>query len=101
MRDDITLDRRVSARSRVIKEVRINGGIPFEGGRLRDISATGAAIEYPDNISAVGEPPEIGASIVLESDESSRWPGRVVRHFDGGYAVRFDWEQTVVARPFD
>ena len=78
-----------------VNGVDVNGGVPCQGGNLRDMSVGGAAIVYPDGIEPENEPVAIDDEIVLIIRGRAHLPGRVVRLFDGGFAVEFDWSINV------
>ena len=78
-----------------VNGVDVNGGVPCQGGNLRDMSVGGAAIVYPDGIEPENEPVAIDDEIVLIIRGRAHMPGRVVRLFDGGFAVEFDWSINV------
>jgi len=56
---------------------------------LRDISDTGAAIDF--DLSSGGRRSfDIGNAVQLDMREANRQTGRVIRHYDGGFAMQFD-----------
>ena len=81
---------RKSVRQKVKPIVDINQGQPNRGGRLRDISARGAAIEYVPGRQAVDRPLELNEIVHLNVGTAAL-PSRIVRMFDNGFAVEFDW----------
>jgi hypothetical protein len=56
---------------------------------LRDISDTGAAIEF-DFSSSTQPNFNIGHPVELDMADNERKTGRVVRHYAGGFAMAFD-----------
>ena len=52
---------------------------------LHDISESGAGVSF--SLAKPGTPLEIGDPVVISSDEKTRRPGRVVRHYEGGFGV--------------
>ena len=46
---------------------------------------------YPEAHETQGDPVEIDDEILLIVRGRAHMPGRVVRTFDNGFAVRFDW----------
>ena len=88
-------DARRHTRTLVAGDVDVNGGLPPRGGRLYDMSIGGAAIVYPEDRTATGGDVSIDDEIVLVIKGRALIPGRVVRLFDGGFAVEFDWSITV------
>ena len=71
--------------------VEVNGGMPFRGGRLRDISSSGAAVTYPTDTPTQDKPLKAGDELDLLVNGVTKLPGHVARTFDGGYAVEFNW----------
>jgi len=82
---------RRAARALVEVTVAVNGGKPWRGGLLHDISTTGASVQYPVNETPVGEQLQLGQEIVLEKSPQTKLPGRIVRTFAGGFAIEFDF----------
>ena len=87
---------RKHTRTLIHGDVDVNGGQPLRGGRLYDMSIGGAAIVYPSEMAAGGEPLAVNDEIILVIKGRAHIPGRVARLFDGGFAVQFDW--TIDAR---
>ncbi len=56
---------------------------------LRDISDTGAAIEFEFSPSSQ-KSFDIGHPVELDVPDDNRQSGRVIRHYDGGFAMIFD-----------
>ena len=86
---------RKHTRTLINGEVDVNGGIPPRGGRLYDMSIGGAAIVYPEAHSVNGQRVDVDDELVLVIKGRAQIPGRVVRLFDGGFAVEFDWSINV------
>lgn len=84
-------DARRSPRSTVQGDVEVNGGGPYRGGKLYDMSVNGASILYPQGSRPLDDPIQIDDEIVLVIRGRAHVPGRVARVFDGGFAVDFDW----------
>jgi len=84
-------DTRRHTRTLIQGVVDVNGGQPFRGGRLYDMSIGGAAIVYPSDLTSGENPLALNDEIVLVIKGRAHIPGRVVRLFDGGFAVQFDW----------
>jgi len=84
-------DLRDRPRHVVTKVIDVNGGAPNRGGTLRDISLSGAAIVYPENFSPVDAPIELNEMIRLNIQGRDKFLGKIVRIYDGGFAVCFDW----------
>lgn len=84
-------DCRRNPRSVVHGNVEVNGGGPYRGGKLHDMSVSGASIEYPQGSLPQDDPIQINDEIILVIRGRAHVPGRVVRVFGGGFAVEFDW----------
>ena len=78
-----------------VNGVEVNGGAPCQGGKLLDMSVGGAAIVYPEGVAQDDEAVSIDDEILLIIRGRAHMPGRVVRLFDGGFAVEFDWSINV------
>ncbi|MEQ9557418.1 MAG: PilZ domain-containing protein [Rhodospirillales bacterium] len=88
-------DSRRSPRSVVHGNVEVNGGGPYRGGRLHDMSVGGASIIYPQGSQPQDDPVQVDDEILLVIRGRAHVPGRVARVFDGGFAVEFDWSLDV------
>jgi len=84
-------DARNSERRRLSKIVAVNQGVPNRGGILRDLSLGGAAVVYPDDIEVDDTPLKIGEVLPMMFGNSAMIPSRLVRIFDGGFAIEFDF----------
>ena len=73
----------------------VSGGRAPVGSRLFDISLGGAAVVYPPRLDHSCNFMDIGDEVVLVLGGRAQLPGRVVRLFDGGFAVAFDWSMEV------
>ena len=78
-------------RRRLSKIIAVNQGTPNRGGILLDLSLGGAAIVYPDDIEVDDSPLKIGEVLPLNLGGSTLLPSRLVRIFDGGFAIKFDF----------
>ena len=85
-------DTRRSERHPVRRTIAVNDGHPPRGGYLRDMSIGGAAVNYPEGKAFKNELIEVGQALILLLDGEAKIPCRVVRLFDEGYAVEFDWK---------
>lgn len=88
--DETSKEMRQTVRRKVKPIVDVNQGVPNRGGHLRDISTTGAAIYYPPDRKAVDQPLELDEIVFLNVGKTAL-PGRIVRMFENGFAVKFDW----------
>jgi len=61
------------------------------GGVLFDLSSSGAAVKYMPGMKAKGNELHVDERVELRLDHRVSLPASVVRIFEGGYAVRFDW----------
>lgn len=84
-------DVRRHTRTVINGDVEVNGGVPPRGGKLYDMSIGGAAIVYPQEHPSTSARVGIDDEIILVIKGRAQIPGRVVRTFDGGFAVEFDW----------
>jgi len=84
-------DSRKFKRRRLTKYVAANQGVPNRGGILLDLSPGGAAIIYPEDLQADGRPLKLGEVLAVNLGGSTTMPSRVVRVFDGGFAIEFEY----------
>lgn len=84
-------DMREYTRGLVKTEVKVNDGCPYQGGILRDVSVGGAAVIYPNSTVPTSEPVVVGQDLTLMYLGDINLPGSVVRLFEGGFAVEFDY----------
>ena len=84
-------EKRRRQRQAVVASIEINGGAPFRGGRLLDISSSGAAVSYPSGSPIRDKPLQLGDPLDLLVNGVTKLPGHVARTFDGGFAVEFNW----------
>lgn len=84
-------EKRRRQRQAVSAMVQINGGMPFRGGKLRDISSSGAAVSYPADAHPTDKPLKTGDELDLLVNGVTKLPAHVARTFDGGFAVQFNW----------
>ena len=76
-------------RKEVHKPTTIHSDEAAYEAELRDISDTGAAIEFEfsqNNQSSF----DIGHPVKVDVSKDDRQSGRVIRHYDGGFAMTFD-----------
>ncbi len=78
-------------RRRLSKIIAVNQGVPSRGGILMDLSLGGAAIKYPDDVEMEDMPLKIGQVLPVDLGGRSPLPSRLVRIFDGGFAIEFDF----------
>jgi hypothetical protein len=82
-------ERRRGKRYKVDKAVTIRDGAEERNGRLKDISAGGAAVSAEDIDVYFDEEQELE----LELDDFGTLPGNVVRTLDDGFAMEFDLDE--------
>ncbi|MBT3559324.1 MAG: PilZ domain-containing protein [Rhodospirillales bacterium] len=82
---------RLYQRSVVRTDVEVNNGNAYLGGKLLNFSYGGAAITYPDKNDLKGNSLEVGQEMLLDLDGKVKFPARIVRIFDGGFAAKFDF----------
>ena len=77
-------------------------GDKAHGGLLKDISASGLAIEFVYPLGKVVNPFKEGDSVEIEIDEIGSLKGKIVRSFDKGIAIGLDIdtqdEEKLIAR---
>jgi len=98
---DSQKNRRRSVRQVVEKTICVNDGVPYLGGVLYDLSSGGAAVKYMPGMKATADELNVDESVELRLDRRVSLPASVVRVFEDGYAVRFDWarERNHIASP--
>lgn len=82
-------ERRRGKRYKVDKAVTIRDGAEQRNGRLKDISAGGAAISADDVDAFIDDDQELE----LELDDFGTLAGNVVRTLDDGFAMEFDLDE--------
>ncbi len=90
-----TKDMRSHPRTLVRVGVDVNGGAPYQGGMLYDMSVGGASVTYPEEIIPANDPLVVGQTLVLVVGGGIRFPAKIVRVFDGGFATQFDFSLTI------
>jgi hypothetical protein len=70
--------------------VEIRGDAGARGGNMRNLSATGAAIEFAPDLGYKPLALDIGAAVEMHADQASPLKGRVVRSYEGGIAMTFE-----------
>ncbi|MEQ8667498.1 MAG: PilZ domain-containing protein [Rhodospirillales bacterium] len=78
-------NRRKHPRTVIEKPTLVETGKETFGAILHDISASGAGVSF--SLARPNAPLEIGDAVVLNPDDAKRRPGRVVRHYEGGFGV--------------
>ncbi|MBT4890235.1 MAG: PilZ domain-containing protein [Rhodospirillales bacterium] len=72
-------------------KIEVNDGTPCQGGVLVDISAGGAAVEYPHDVGVTDNSLEVGQPLILNMSNQSKFPAKVVRVYEKGFATEFDF----------
>ncbi len=88
-------DMRKYPRNNLKTKVMVNDGIPYTGGKLLDMSISGAAVIYLEKEIPQSEPITVGQVLVLNFKGTGTMPARVARTFDGGFAAEFDFSVSV------
>lgn len=83
-------DLRENARRKVDQQVDVNYGASNRGGLLRDISRRGASVLYLDGEEPVDDVLSMGDLVHLKFGTATL-PSKIVRMFENGFAVEFDW----------
>ena len=90
MHNDNVDDKRNSIRQKVDTKVDDSEGTPNRGSLLKDLPTRGSAIEYVHGTALVDGPLLIGEVVHLDIG-STAFPSRIVRTFNNGFALQFDW----------
>ena len=88
-------NKRKFARNELKRDVIVNEGVPYLGGKLLDMSVGGAAVVYPEIPKTTSGTLQVGQPLVLNIEGIGLMPGRVVRTFDKGFATVFDFSVPV------
>jgi len=94
----MTEQRSRAPRKEVHAPTTVHSGDSKYDAELRDISDTGAAIEFEFGASNQSGF-DIGHPVELDVTDKDRQQGRVIRHYGGGFAMTFDAPRT--AKPED
>ncbi len=70
--------------------VEIRGDTGAQGGSMRNVSATGAAIEFAPDLGYQPLALDVGSPVEMHAEDASPLKGRVVRSYDGGIAMKFE-----------
>ncbi len=68
----------------------IHAGEDVYAGRLENISDTGAAVGFDFTAGAGKTEFNIGNPIEVDVEQGDTYNGRVVRHYESGFAIRFE-----------
>ncbi len=82
-------DKRSAIRSQPLKKILVNRDHRCKAGYIRDVSVSGAAINYVCECPPAAREVSHGAELELIISGDYGILGEVVRIFDEGYAVRF------------
>ena len=82
---------RAYQRSLVRTDVDVKIGKTCLDGKLLNFSYGGAAIKYQDKNDRKGNSLKVGQEMMLNLDGRVKFPARIVRIFDGGFATEFDF----------
>lgn len=70
--------------------VEIKAETGAQGGNMRNLSSTGAAIEFAPNLGYIPLSLDVGAAVEMQSQDATAVKGRVVRSYQGGIAMKFE-----------
>jgi hypothetical protein len=70
--------------------VNVSSGENSLPGTITNLSDGGAALEFIPDLGRKDIAFEIGNSVEIDSDQTDRVPGSVVRSYDGGFAMKFE-----------
>ena len=90
MHNDNVDDKRNSIRQKVDTKVDDSEGTPNRGSLLKDLPTSGSAVEYVHGTALVDGPLLTGEIVHLDIG-STAFPSRIVRTFNNGFALQFDW----------
>lgn len=68
----------------------IHAGEDVYPGRLQNVSDTGAAVGFDFSGGSSKTEFDIGHPIEVDVEQGDTFNGRVVRHYENGFAIRFD-----------
>ena len=86
----MTDNQRRHERKPVNEPASVKSGNDSIDGTLTDVSLSGAAVEFTMGESHT--PFDIGSNVEVDADALKNRKGRVVRHYDKGFAVNFEGE---------
>ena len=89
---------RRNPRTQVSAQVDVVGDCSCRDALMLDMSVSGAAVTIPPGKVISGGGVCLKDEVVLIVKGRAHIPGRVVRLFDGGFAVQFDWSIDVDRR---
>ncbi len=95
MSKEIDVNKRIHHRAQLKTEVEVNDGHSHRGGLLRDISLGGAAIDYKFDANSADTPVKVGETLILKLGNETKFPARIVRVFERGFATEFDFSLTL------
>jgi len=86
----MTDNKRRHERKPVNEPASVKSGSDSIDGTLKDVSISGAAVEFDFAMRETNMPFDIGSNVEVEADALKNQKGRVVRHYDKGFAVNFE-----------
>ena len=86
----MTEDKRRHKRIPVKEPVSLKSGEELFVGTLNDISEGGAAVEFDLPLGTSPVHFDIGSNLEVDSESLDHRKGRVIRHYNKGFAVKFD-----------
>lgn len=76
--------------------VNVTNGENSLSGKITNLSDSGAALEFMPELGKKEVAFEIGNSVEIDSEETHKVPGSVVRQYEGGIAMQFQKDDTDV-----
>ena len=77
-------------RTETNEEAEIHAGEVTYAGLLQNVSDTGAAVGFDFSRESNSSEFDIGNSVEVDVEQGDTYNGRVVRHYESGFAIRFD-----------
>ena len=91
-------DQRQNPRVDVSMPVNVSAGEEILSGTITNLSDSGAALEFIPDLGKQDFSFEIGNSVSIETKQTDRVSGNVVRQYEGGIAVQFSTENNDILR---
>lgn len=80
--------------------VNVSSGESSLPGTITNLSDSSAALEFTSDLGRKDLAFEIGNSVEIDSEQTDRVPGSVVRSYDGGFAMKFEEEDPGLLEQF-
>lgn len=82
-------EKRETERQLIDQKIIINSGEPYRGGRLHDISTTGAGVKYLRQPKSTDTPIDEAGMLELRFEERRGFVGHVVWQTNDGFGMKF------------